>query len=503
MSGLGKEILTPRIWRSVSFFYVHDIVALLSTAILTRWWLNYFDTEQYDFMVAVASAVGYMTLLDFGLGQTITKYVAEHAVRDETKKLNQTINTTLAMYVVLGLLGGLVSLVCMLFLHRFFDISAEFLAVARVFFLLAALKTCIGLPLGMLGGVCFGMGRIDLYNTSRILSKVLNFVLVWLALAHGANLAQMEGLTMVVPLAGGLFNVLWIKHIFPSVRFSPTYVNRGMVRKLLSFSVYFMINQMIVLLVFHTDNLVISQALGLAGFVRVYQVNQLVIQVGLQVTFKLSDSLYPTWSGRDAIGDLPGMRRIYLMATRYSVSIALVAMLLVIFYAEWLIAAWTGRADVYAGAAVTWTLAGVIVLHTPIHVASGLVAACGDLKRITPWAIAEGLLNVVLSIWWVRIWGIWGVALATLTSMLVTTGFLVPAHALKLIGQRPVSYLGRGVLPGVLTALPVWATGFLLAAYWPCASGLTALWHASILALLFAGCLAVLHRFTLPEDVHR
>lgn len=494
MSTLGKQILAPRIFRSVGSYYLHDVVSMLTAFMLQRWLVHYFGKDQYGFMTAIASAVGFMMLLDFGLGQTITKYVAEHAVRDERQELNEVVNTTLAMYLGLGLLGLVVALPCAAALHHVFELPGEFLFIGRLFFLVAALKTCIGLPLSVFGGVCFGMGRVDLYNASRLLSVVLNFLLVIGAMGLGANLAQMEGATVVVPVAGGLISLVWIRRLFPEVEFSRKYINRRIVGKLLRFSVFFMINQLIVLLVFHTDNFIIGSVLGV-GAVTAYALTQRLVEAGMQVTFKLSDSLYPTWSGHDATGNVPRLRQIYLMATRYSMAVAFVATALVLLYGKWALYAWVGPVA-YAGPLITYTLALIIALHTPIHVASGLIAACGQLRRITPWSIAEGVLNLALSLWWVRTLDLWGVALATLISMAVTTGVVVPGVALRLVELSPLRYLRRGIAPGLLAALPVWVGADLLLRVWPCASSITALWHTLLLMVLFTPCLLLMRQLS-------
>jgi len=51
-------------------------------------------------------------------------------------------------------------------------------------------------------------------------------------------------------------------------------------------------------------------------------------------------------------------------------------------------------------------------------------------------AMLEAVLNVALSLWWVRIWGLPGVIGGTLLARLLTTGWYIPMAAVKIVGSE-------------------------------------------------------------------
>jgi hypothetical protein len=68
-------------------------------------------------------------------------------------------------------------------------------------------------------------------------------------------------------------------------------------------------------------------------------------------------------------------------------------------------------------------------------------------------AVFEGIINVTLSIWWINIWGVAGVAAATIAARLITNGWYMfyRAHAITGIGANVV--LVKAIKPLTFPAL--------------------------------------------------
>ena len=53
----------------------------------------------YGIYATVMSVVGYVGLLDLGIGISLTKFVAEHYARSDYRRLNDMLSTALLLYV--------------------------------------------------------------------------------------------------------------------------------------------------------------------------------------------------------------------------------------------------------------------------------------------------------------------------------------------------------------------------------------------------------------------
>jgi len=66
------------------------------------------DTS-YSIWILLTSLTDYFGLLNLGLRPAINKYVAEFAAKGDERRLNETVNTVLSIYVGLGLVVVLLS----------------------------------------------------------------------------------------------------------------------------------------------------------------------------------------------------------------------------------------------------------------------------------------------------------------------------------------------------------------------------------------------------------
>jgi hypothetical protein len=63
-------------------------------------------------------------------------------------------------------------------------------------------------------------------------------------------------------------------------------------------------------------------------------------------------------------------------------------------------------------------------------------------------AMAEGVLNLALSLWWVRYWGLAGVIGGTIAARLLTNGWYMPVAALGAIGMSGSEFTRAIAQPG-------------------------------------------------------
>jgi hypothetical protein len=84
--------------------------------------------------------------------------------------------------------------------------------------------------------------------------------------------------------------------------------------------------------------------------------------------------------------------------------------------------------------------------------------------------VCEGILNLALSLWWVRIWGLSGVIGATVAASLLTNFWYLPYRAMQAL-EIPIGTAVREIGPAfVLAAVAIVATLIMwrpAAASWP------------------------------------
>ena len=440
--------------RGLGSFYILDILRLLTHIILTPYILHYLGEERFGVQVTVSALMGYLGLLDFGLSSVLSKYVAEERARGGNETISRIVSSALWTFVVTGAVGGLFAALLSLKMGWLFrDLALLHLPEARTFLLVMGLNFALSLPLGLLAGVPFAYERVDLMNLVRVVQLLAFPAVAAATIVFDWGLAGLAAGNILASLLGGVGNLYFAYRLHPGLSLAPANARLAEVKRMFSYGFLFFINGISVALVFQTDALVISSGIGAAA-VSLYSVIAGGSQQVMQFVFKIGDTLYPTYARLQAADKMNSLARAFLSALRYTI---LVACPLGVFFAVFghdLFTVWL-RPDSAIPLGVVYVFGVMIFAHTLAHVSGMFVAATGALARIVWWSIAEGVLNLALSLLLLPHLGVEGVALATIIAQLATTVWLYPRVARQMIPQVATSrFMGeilRPLLFGCLT----------------------------------------------------
>jgi O-antigen/teichoic acid export membrane protein len=183
MSNYGGKIVTLGIW----FF-------------LTPFILNQIGQSDYGIWILVGSLVSYGSLLDFGIANAITKYVAEYHARGDFEQAHSLVATALWLYTIVGLAAMLLGAVLAPFIPSLFNVAVD----QRITFAWLVFLSGIGLGLSLIGttpiAVLRGLHRFDLINLIGICGMLLFAGLTILMLQSGGGVLGLAVVNILVNL---------------------------------------------------------------------------------------------------------------------------------------------------------------------------------------------------------------------------------------------------------------------------------------------------------------
>jgi O-antigen/teichoic acid export membrane protein len=224
------------------------------------------------------------------------------------------------------------------------------------------------------------------------------------------------------------------------------------------------------------DNLVIGAALGAAAVTR-YAVPFRLIWMASLVFAVAVNAATPTITGRYVTAERESLISHYLIALRAALLFATSGAILLWIAGPYLIGLWAGP-RVFPGAqvfALQILLFTILVLTAPPR---AILAATTNHYYYAAITIAEGLLNLTLSVLWVHRYGLAGVIGGTIVASVFTTAWYVSVAAPAVIG------LARRRLLRCLAAPVIVSSGAL-------AAGLLANRSAEPCAACVIGCVIV------------
>ena len=251
--------------------------------------------ETYGVLNVVLVAVSYLTLLNCGLAQGLTKLGAEALGRASGREVPALFWTSTAAAAVLGL-GGAAALAASapLLVERVFAVPRELTGPAVRAMRVGALAVPTAILFLNFNGLLDAHQRFTITNTLRPLATVLNTLLALAAALAGAGLATIVGLIAAknALFTGLLFALCW--RLAPAIRGGPRW-DRAVARRLFAFAGWTALLSPTVLVLGTLDRLLIGVVVGMKALTHYAVPQQITNTLGGLVLATLP-VLYPTFS---------------------------------------------------------------------------------------------------------------------------------------------------------------------------------------------------------------
>jgi O-antigen/teichoic acid export membrane protein len=414
----------------------------------------------FGIWVLIFSITGYYGLFDLGIRSSLVRYVSKAKAIGDQQYLGKVISTSVCSYSVIGALALVITIVVGINVDRFFRIPPEFQSTARWLLLLVGTSVSLGFPLGVSGAVLEGLQRFDILSFTDIVSSLLRAGLIVLALLHGYGLLTLAVITVGLPVISSLFR--WVVALrLMRVRLGLALVNRQTLREIANYSGISFIMIISARLRFKSDEIIIGTFLSSVA-ITFFNIGDRIVDYAEEVVETFAQTLVSMSSHFDATGELDRLRKLFVVGNRVCAFITLPITAVLVILGKSVIEAWVGQRYVHESYPV------LVLMAVPSALAmaqSASVRVLFGMGKHQTWAMVtllEGLLNVVLSIWWVHSYGIVGSALGTTVPLTATMLFFLPCHVCRKLGVAVSTYLREAYALPVLVSLPLVLTLLLM-----------------------------------------
>jgi O-antigen/teichoic acid export membrane protein len=440
----------------------------------------------------VLSAVGYLKLLDLGVGPATARFVAQSPSTDET---NRIVSTNIAILVLAALLAAVVAVGLIVAATTGVFGHEHGLTAAMG---IATVSTALQVPLNIFGNVLFGLHRLVERNAFLIARVLGSAIAIVVTVELGGGLVAFVAAAAATELLVMLSQALYCTVRIPALRPRHRHVEWSRAPALARFSGAVGAMTVAAQILFYSDALVIGAARGphAAG---IYAPAMRGAEGASSVLSQFVDVFMPVFAGLQVSNRDDHARALLARGMRISVVAGFPLLALLIGLGEPLLHAWVG--DGFGGAVGPLAmLAAALTFTAPLRFGVIWAIGTGRLRRVALTTIGEAAANLTLSIILVGPFGLSGVALATLIAAVVANGVILPNFILPDAGLGRWTTFWRPVATGVAAMLP--AVAFLRFVITPAVGDsrpLTAL--ATIGAI--AVCMSVLAALLLTPDERR
>ncbi len=404
--------------RGASTALLARAVAVLVGLVLVPISIGWVGAESYGAWMTIGSCLAWLQMTDLGIGNGLTNAVAEALGRDDEGLVREHVSTAF------WLLSGITAALAIAFFAAWpsvdwgglFNVHGP-VARAQVGTAVAVATAIVlaALPLSIVDRIYAAHHEGAIANAWNIAGSIATVAAVALVARTGAGLVGLVAVAAGTPALAVLASAIWlVSRHRPALRPGPRHATKASARRIAGQGAQFFVVQVIAVVMFSTDNIIIARVLG-AEQVTPYSVAWRLFSLPALFVALYAPYLQPAYAEARARGDaawIARMLKLTLVATA-AVTIAIVAPL--VLFGQPIVRAWAGAAAVPARSLLLWMGAGALVL-APAGALGCMLNGLGRLRVQMVSGAAAAALNVALSIGLARTHGVSGVMAATVVS---------------------------------------------------------------------------------------
>lgn len=228
--------------------------------------IHYLTKYKYGIWITLSELVGWFYLFDIGLGNGFRNKFAEALAHNDTAKAKTYVSTT---YYTLGIISSII-FVLFLCVNPFIDwtkllnCSPDLLGEISLLIVFIIGAFCLQFVLQLIKIILVADQKSSIADLTDLIGKILTFTIVVILIhtTHNSLLYMGIGLS-ISPLLMMLLTTFYFfrkkyRHYAPSIK----YIQFDAIRGIMNLGVKFFVIQIAALVIFETDNIIITQLYG-------------------------------------------------------------------------------------------------------------------------------------------------------------------------------------------------------------------------------------------------
>lgn len=436
-----------------ALFLINIVIMFIMSPVIVKSLGN----RDYGFWEMMMGVVGYMGLLDIGIGPALLRYVSVAHARNDREELQQIIASAQLFFMVIAVLAAISLLVLSQYPHLLIGKeSADSVYISIVIVLFAA-NASIKFPLNVFTAVLMGVQQHYLINITRILLGIGRA-----AIAYHLLLKYVASGLLVLSVLEPIFNLIQFSIFAVILRRDPsippfriTAASPGRIKELFQYGIKS--STMMIASRVQSASLpfVISVVIGVGSIVY-YTIPSRLIDYAKGFSLAMGFPLTPYLASQVTCQTQDSLKTKWLQ-TSLALQIITTAMpFFILFLGEAFLSMWMGKEYAEAGRGVIYCLVTALFFEAIAPNAFHLLLASGEHGKAAIMWLVLSIFSIPLGIVGATSWGVTGVALGTSTALTVgSIGTLV--MACNYLGITLLDYLRCTLIRLLLPLMLLWS----------------------------------------------
>lgn len=441
--------------------YMNLAISFVIPFVYTPLMLRMLGQAEYGLYSLSHSVIAYLSLLSFGFGSTIVRYIAKYRTEGNHKEEEETFGFFLLLYGFLSLLVMMGGMVLSSNVGGIFGqgLTSGEISKMKILILIMAFNTALSFPLSVFASIAIAHERYFFRKVMDVVSTVAaplaNLIALYLGFAS-------VGMALAATIVQLLLAPISIVYCFRKIKIRPRFVRLPgtLIREMLVFSIFVFIGTLVDMLFWATDKVILGMLASTVA-VAVYNVGGTFNNIVMQLSTSISGVLVPRITGM-VIANTPKQEWTNLFVRVGRLQFLIIALIVSGFsvFGQSFIGLWAGAeyADAFWVAVLT-----MFPLCIPLIQNTGLSIVIAQNKhhfRSIVYLIIA-IANVISTYLVVPSMGIIGAALCSCVSYLLGQGLIMNIYYYKVTGLD-IPLFWRNILKMAVIPAGMLAAGLML-----------------------------------------
>jgi O-antigen/teichoic acid export membrane protein len=460
------QLRARHIARNVLFNWAGTIANMAVGFLLSPFILHRLGDVAYGVWVLAVSVVGYLGLLDLGIGLSILRFVSLGYTKQDHESASEALSAALWVRLQISAVVLILSAVLAAVFPHIFTVPPQLARDAREAILIIGTTTAITMSMGLVGTVISALNRYDLQTYASFTQTVIRVAGIIFVLRTGHGIVAIALCELAGAFASRIVQFGIARRLYPELRVRLAIPKKQMLQKIWSYSSYTFLITIAVQLVYQTDNLVVGAFVSTAA-VTFYAIANSLCRYTTQIVGAMAGTFMPAASTFDAAGDKEGLLMLYKNGTRATIMVSLPVIITLIIRGSSFIGLWMGPRYSHTSGIVLTILCVPLVFSFANQTPGAIAFGTEKHKILAFWAVGEGVLNLVLSIVLARRYGIYGVAIGTLIPSLISQIIFWPLYTSRLVPLSAYQVIVTVWGPMMLSSIPFAIATYMIEIHFP------------------------------------
>jgi O-antigen/teichoic acid export membrane protein len=392
----------------------------------------------WDFCWAL---VNYLKLSNFGIGASVSRFVAKYKAEGNTDGVNGVVSTVFLFQLIVASFVMVATIVLSITIPVIYAAKlGAFAGEVHWIILFLGGSLVLYFVIDVFRGVTTGFHRWDLHNAIIASTHALMFITMAGALYLGGGLVEISIAYFCVSVVSEIVRVMTAYKIFPELKVSKIFLNWKIAKKMASFGAKTVLNSLPQIVVIQSTNVLVMGALGPALLAVMMRPIALMRHASTFIN-KFSFVLTPMAGSLQATSNMEGMREFLLEVTRYSVAFTLPILLYLGVFGDRILHLWMGEGFDDWGLMIIFCI-GYFLPISQSAIYRILVGLNAHGKAAIISISVVSICYLVGVIWIEQIgWNLHNAAILISVSLTASYGIVMPVIACRLMKISVANYL--------------------------------------------------------------